>query len=415
MTEPALATSNPLSYRPTLFIPSDGSSDNDVLIQQVVLSAIQDGNGDFNHGVIRTPTYMLIDFVGGGRQLSALVQTISQLSHASLGLSAAAGAAIPIGLFITGFGSAATALFWTIPDAIDNLNSASKELFSANNLPVETDAKLAVEIARLGLANHSLYFSMGIAQIAAGAVEMCSAPIAHVFHYTPVLTGTAGTVATVVTGVALGAIYTARGAVMMTRAIKSYQIVGEFHARFKSSFENSDNRVVNALVFMKEEESKGATYLNRRINPSCLRGEDPSGKEIAYTANGIQTTNGIQKYTPAQEKEYLMRVDKGIYTEKLKLKISMTIAAAMIIGGILAIVLTAVTGGIAPLIIGLVSAIFFMSMEYIFMTYDSTGIFDTLRDYLYDAPDWLKEKSVEKIEAGPFLPQIIFSSLFQGA
>lgn len=387
-------------------------------VQSIGLRSIQNGNGDFNHDAIRTPIYMAIDFIGGGRQLAASIQAASLLFHSSTGLSAAAGAAIPIGLLTTGVGSAATALLWTIPDALDNLGSANKELFCTPiaNIEEVEEAKKAVEIARLGLANHSLYFSMGAAQIASGAVAMCTAPIAHVFHYTPVLMGTSATIATTVTGVALGAIYTARGAVMMARAVKSYLIVDEFHNAFKRSSQSEGDKVAQALTFMQDEEAKGATYLDRRVNPTCLRGKNVKGEEIAYTAKGIIAKDGTLKpYTSAEKQEYLVRVDKGIYTEKLKLKVSMTIAAAMIIGGVLAIVLTAVTGGIAPLIIGLVSAIFFMSMEYIFMAYDSTGIFDILRDSLYEAPDWLKEKSVKKEETGPTLIEFIFSTIFRAA
>lgn len=373
----------------------------------ISIPLIQKGNADFNLTPGRTFVYCSIDGIGGLRQTSTAAQSISLLSHASSNASNITGAAIPFGLLITGLLSMGTAAFWTLPDSSQALTEAQKELEAAEKaLETATDkeeskkvvmeAKHAVEISRLGLANHSLYFSMGASQTASGIVSMLSPETAHVLHYSPILTGHAANIAGLATGVALGAIYVARGGVMLTRAVKSYCLVRDFHDEFKKGFENSGSKgqtdgIHAATGFMEKAKVKGQPYLDRRIDQSCLRKTDEKGNYLGtYTEKGFQNPEGeITKYSSDSEKiEYLKRVDKGIYTEKLKHEVAITIAIAMIIGGVLAIVLSVMTGGIAALIIGLVSAIFFMSMEYIFMTYDSSSLFEWLRDRLYKEPEW---------------------------
>jgi hypothetical protein len=49
----------------------------------------------------------------------------------------------------------------------------------------------------------------------------------------------------------------------------------------------------------------------------------------------------------------------------------------------LTLALTALSHGTAPIIISLVSAVFFMAAEYIFLAYDSPKAFDSLKDFLY--------------------------------
>lgn len=63
----------------------------------------------------------------------------------------------------------------------------------------------------------------------------------------------------------------------------------------------------------------------------------------------------------------------------------MTIAAAMIIGGVLTIVLAAISGvGLAAIGISLAAAIFFFLMESVYSTYDSSFVFQKLRDFFYE-------------------------------
>jgi hypothetical protein len=135
------------------------------------------------------------------------------------------------------------------------------------------------------------------------------------------------------------------------------------------------------------------------VDTACLEKKDPEGNVVGhYTETGIQDKEGtIIKYKTDDERlDYLKGTDKGIYTKELEQKMAMAIATAMIIGGVLAIVLLSIfTCGTAPIVIGLVSAIFFMSMEYAFLTYDSSRLFEWLRDRLYSTPEWLNVAPVQ--------------------
>lgn len=359
-------------------------------------------NADFVLTSFRTAVYSFIDLVGGARQAAAAVEAVGILSHAPA-VSSIAGGIVPIGLLVTGPLSAATAAGWTIPDAYDALKKAQKSLKEAGNNPtLINDAEQVLELSKLGLANHSLYFMMGAMQTGSGIVAMCSSEgVAHLFHYTPVLTGGAANIATLVTGVGLGVIYTVRGTVMLTRAVKSYQQIHDFHLQFKECFteKKPEDRVAAAMDFMKKTAELGSTYFNRRVDTACLEKKDAKGNVIGrYTETGVQDKEGqITAYKTKEERlDYLKEVDKGIYTKELEQKMAMAIATAMIIGGILAIVLLSIfTCGTAPIVIGLVSAIFFMSMEYAFLTYDSSRLFEWLRDRLYSTPEWLNVVPVQ--------------------
>lgn len=399
MSSTASLASSLISYmgpRPNINVTNyDSKIENVDLIGR---KALIEGNADIILTLFRTITYAFVDLTGGARQISAALQAITVLAHGSSSLSGIAGAGTPIGLLITGPLCMATAVRWTIPDAYTALKQANEELNSAREIMEEPqksaavqEGKKAVQTAKLGLANQGFYLGMGAGQTASGVVAMCSVPAAQLFHYTPVLTGAAAGTAAMVTGIGLGVIYTVRGALILIRAIKSYCQVHDFHQVLKSQ-----NDIDQAVQFLQEEEKRGEAYLKRRINASCLM--DQEGHQ--YTASGIQNKDGeIQPYASLGQKiEYLKRVDKGIYTEELKHKISIVIALAMIIGGILAIALSIMlTGGIAAVIIGLASATFFICMEYVYLTYDSSKAMEWLNAILYSEPKWLQNLYLNEI------------------
>jgi len=394
--------------------PEKSASEDSII--NVVLPALpqlEKENSDYKLTAGRTVVYCTIDAVGGLRQTSTAAQGASSLaSHfqhvPSLGLqhpgqhlvallptlsraSTVANAAIPIGLLITGPLCAATGAAWTIPDSYAGLKTANEQLRTAKkNSGEEEEGKRVVEIARLGLANQSLYAGMGVAQTATGVLMMLSPNAAHVFHYAPILTGHAASVASLAAGVALGAIYTVRGGLMFARAAKSYHDVAAFQEELKKW------PTVDSVIARMQDAADGkldhdSDYIKRRVDVSCLVDE----KGNRYTAQGILKP-GAEKATPyghntAEKREYLARVDKGIYTEKFKQKVGMTIAAAMFIGGVLAIALSVMTGGLPAIIIATSSAVFFMGMEYMFLTYDSSRLFEWMRDRMYKGPEWLKE------------------------
>lgn len=334
-------------------------------------------NGDLNLTPIREPVYMGADGVGGFRQVCTIAQAGAQLAHASPIISGIANAAISIGLCLTGTVCMLTAAVWTIPDAYKSYEAVSNEYELTQQPPQEEDeteaaarelayeeAKKALPIAKLGLANQGLYFTMGAAQVAAGVIDLCSPATAQVLHYTPAMTGTAAGTAAMASGIALGAIYVVRGGIMMAKAIQSSRIVHAFEDELKAEAGKS---IQDAVNFMKKAETQGDAFLGRRLDMECLKG--------AKT-----------------DIEYLKAADKAIYTEKLKHKIAKIIATAMIIGGILAIAASCLCPGTLPLIaIMLISAVFFLSVESVFLTYDSSKIFIWLRNHLYEESPYLTE------------------------
>jgi len=386
-----VSENSPLLNPPLLLLNDGESSVSDKV--HAVAEKVQ-GNADFKLTIGRSILYVIIDGIGGGRQASTGIGAASLLAGIP-SVARVANAIIPIGLLITGPLCAGTAIAWTIPDARKNLKLAKEELQEASTPEAKKEALEAVQIAELGVANHGLYLAMGVTQTAAGVTIMCGPEAAHVFHYTPLLMAHAATIATSVTSAGLGAIYVARGTVMLTRAVKNYRLVHDFHNNFQACFNDGQESLEKAIELMENAEKSGSAYLDRRVDASCLTEKDEKNKIVkTYTASGVKDINGtITAYKTTEEKlNYLERVDKGIFTEELKHKVAMVIASVMIIGGILAIISAAIfTGGIALLIIALVSAIFFMSMEYIFIAYDSSSVFNSLRDRLYHKPKWFQK------------------------
>ena len=349
-------------------------------------------NGDLIQTPIREVVYGATDGIGAFRQVSTITGVSLELAHSSSVVSGIASTAIPLSLCVTGASCMLVSAIWTIPDSYDALKAVLAELEKAekelNELEIPLDvseeakkalsalkvvvekkleeAKIALPIAKLGLVNQILCFTMGAGQAAAGAVDICSPAVANTLHFSPLLTGGAATTAGMAAGIALGAIYVIRGSVMMTKSVKSYCIVSNFEEEFKSKTQQS---IEEAVEFMKASVDRGKPYLGRRVDSKCLK--EAEGKT---------------------DVEKLQAFDKGIFTEKLKHKIGIIIAAAMIIGGILAIVAACLFPGTLPLmIILLISSAFFLSVESVFLTYDSSKIFEWLRNKLYQESPHLTE------------------------
>jgi hypothetical protein len=404
-------------------------------------NSIQKSNGDMVLTPLREFIYaVVIDITGGvTRQTFTIINDVITLAskvHATI-LPVIACVAIPVSLLVSGIGCLVTGLAWTLPDSCDDLAKAEwelasdpqaiklknlKEMLKAPNESLMivddaekneltpaieelelagtvTEAKEAVEIARLGVVNHYFYTLMGAFQIASAGVAFASSKVAHVFHYAPALTGHAASAAAATTAIALGIVYALRGAFMLFQSVKSYKKVDEFENELKGK--KTLNKV---LKFMKKKESEvlGSSYLNRRVDTSCLIEKKNEFVTFRYTTTGIEQIikDGEKeiitkiKYKTAEDKfSYLERVSKGIYSEKFKHKIRMTIAAAMILGGVLTIVLAAISGvGLAAIGISLAAAIFFFLMESVYSTYDSSFVFQKLRDFFYERsnkPAWV--------------------------
>lgn len=384
-------------------VQAEGSTQRDKVNLLAKKNLESQGNGDFVLTSGRSLLYCFIDFIGGGRQVAAATQTSAQLlPHVSHSVSKIAGAIIPFGLLITGPIVTAVSAKWILPDGHKALKDARQELKDAkkvNDPDAKKEAKHAIFLAKLGLGNLYSMLGMGLAQTASGVTMMLTPEVAKVFHYAPVLKGAAAKAALTTTNVALGAVYAVRGGIMLYRTYHAYQPVREMRKKF------NENITLNprlTLQMLEQEEAKGDLYFERRVDPNSLDFKNDKGEVVGkYTAKGLINAQGeIIDESIEAKREYLRRVDKGIYTQALKHRVALVIAGAMIVGGITAVILSIVTAGVFPIIVGLVSALFFICMEYLFLAYDSTPLFDKLRDRLYKPnadllglEKWLQEES----------------------
>jgi hypothetical protein len=305
----------------------------------------------------------------------------------------------------------------TIPDAANTLNKADKTYKKAQRSPASQtklqEFKELVQTARLALANQVFFALMGLGQLATGITGMLGKSVAEVFKYAPVLSTHAASVATAVCGAILGAVYTIRGTLILIKCSKTLHRINQFYEKFKGPA-NSDGNAetkIDAICreFTEYSARTGATDAKQaRLNYKAAKrfgleiqenpdveycGKNNKRKPIytPFHAIGENQHNLVGKDHKAKLNQIKV-IDKGIYTEKLKQKISIIIAVSMIIAGILTILLsTVLTAGLAPLIIGIISAAFFISVELVFVTQDSKGLFDKIRDKLYHIPKWLKE------------------------
>lgn len=333
----------------------------------VELQTIKSSNADFVLTPEREATYIAIDAAGGVIQLGSGNKAVTELAGGVSMISKVIDVANPILSLIAGAAVVYTAINWTIPDAWDALQEAYK---------VTSDAEVLTS-AKLGLVNHVFYGTAGAARMGVGSVGLAS--------LSPALTGGAATLAQTVTSMFFGGVYAARGLAVLYRAQMNLRAVHQFYSEFRD-IQSIDGRI----EFMQEAEAKGEAYLNRRMDASCMQA--PEG---TYTAKGLKVGDKIIAYTEGQKKEYIKRVDKAIYTERLKHIISLIISLTMILGGIATILAATVfTGGLALFILTLVSAVFFSGMEYIFMVYDSSKLFQKLRDKLYTEPVFLDHLEV---------------------
>ncbi|MBP9840937.1 MAG: hypothetical protein KBC64_00750 [Simkaniaceae bacterium] len=288
-----------------------------------------ESNGDATTGGIKTLTYQGIDLAGGVRQTATAAGAVNEFIRRSSPLaSTISAAAAPLGLLVTGPLSAGTAVAWTIPESLKTLRETDKE------------DKQGLTSARLGLANQSLYGTMGVSQTASGSIAMASPTMAHTFHYSAALKGAAAATAGLAASVALGGIYVVRGAVMLTRSILNEKAIRDFEKDFE------DN-----------------------------------GKEVtsAYPLKTVERY--VDGYKPGLSSE---GIKKGIYIAKFKQRVSIVIALAMILGGALTLALAFTGSGHLGISIALSSAVFFTAMEFIFLSYDSGAALNKIATFFHD-------------------------------
>jgi|GEM_PF-7009351 len=259
------------------------------------------------------------------------------------------------------------------------------------------DARTATKTLHLNVENHKWYSWMGKGQ----KVLAIENGVAWGLAYKGI-TFAGLKIIEAVSSVAFGIILLIRGKSLVKRGSENYHIAHEFH----NAFRQTDN----PIAFMKNAEEidkVGPGYLMRRVNSTCLEHLDNKGNTWRCMANGMQMIKEGKKEIAngkivdltndkSYQVEYLKRVDKAIFTEELKHYLTLIIAWSMIIGGIATIVAACMLTGGLPLYITLASAVFFILMEVFFLTYDSSYLFNKLRDLCYGVKQifpcyWLKQ------------------------
>ncbi len=343
----------------------NSKADNDV-----VYNAEWDGRTTLQETVIAT-----IDTVNGVRNTMSIVGTsaafpsLTAMSKATLVIGGTTSAASFMFL-LTGVMAIIVCIASLIPLGFEELKNSSEELKAAIESKIQeriNDAAEALQEAKLCLANFIGALFMGISQIFEGAVGICTTPLlTKAFHIHAFSSASlkAGFVAG--SGCALGGIYVFRGSIQAYRAVKNLNRVNQFYEQFKNKLDPDNANLDDPMEFLNAKREIGDAYWGRRVDTSCL-------KEKAAT---LSSTN--------EEKiKHLQEVDKGIYSLQLKNRISLFIATAMIVGGIISIVLSFVTAGIVPLIFTLICFIAFTSMEFIFLSSDVTSLYQWLLDRMY--------------------------------
>ena len=276
------------------------------------------------------------------------------------------------------------------------LNSLAKEVLSLSHDIVQDDTEKTVSKEKLRLLNGKFCFLMGLAQTLFALSLFLTAAAAHVMHYAPVVIGVAGKALLSSTAITLGAVYLARGIVMAVRSAWAYHTADRLNDALKSH-KNMDE----AIRFMESVETLGSEYLQQRMSMDCLQDVDESGNlSKTYTASGMINANGaLTPYaTEDEKKKYLQRVDKAIYTQKLKAQTSGSVAASFILGGGLLIASSILSGGAAD-VVAAVSAIFFFLAERYFVRYDASKIFEAYRNKSYTPSQWTQSSVNNRVRA----------------
>ena len=319
---------------------------------------------------VQEGVWLTVDGLGTFRNICSGLGSAAEIvgSTAAKVASVAAGGIIPITFMLGGLLVLGSAAIDGIPKAVKECRGARKDFEAAETLGDSEKMKLAEEgatVAALGLTNSSLFGLMGAGMVQCGVVTLMSPVGAHLFGFAPLVTGGAATAS----GGALGAVYAVRGAIVVGRSVYNLQYLNQFENDFKASLnlkgetKEDIEESVNHAIERIENIGTGTNALGRRI-----------GENIPKLEKNASVGNKIR---------YLEAVDKGIQEKKLQQILGLIIGVAMILGGLAAIAAVFVCAPATIAIISLVSAVFFVAMESVYGTYDSSYLFGKLRDKLY--------------------------------
>jgi hypothetical protein len=308
--------------------------------------------------------YLTLDGIGTVRNISSAYVSGAAIAMTSAkAVSIIAGAFLPVLQIAGGAIALGSSVIHGFPNACKEYIGARDEyaaLAAKASSPLTMQrAKEGLTVAKLGLVNQTLGTVGAIGLTSSGIVSLMSFVGTQMSY-----------VAAPVTGAILGAGYGIRGAVILGRTVYNYRYLNQFENDFKKllQIKGKDlNQTLDGAIQMIQGFDSQPNALKRRIGEV----------DLVLPANA----------TLDQKIKYLERAHQGIHEKKLQQKISGIIGAAMFIGGLTSIAVAVMailfTGGLAIPVIGLISAIFFLAMESIFMTYDSSWIFERVKQKCY--------------------------------
>jgi hypothetical protein len=231
--------------------------------------------------------------------------------------------------------------------------------------PQDKEGKL---VAGLSVANQVCYGAFGPAFLVAGATGIASIATSGA------VSSALGTAAEIAGSGVLGGICVARGLVMMARSAINLNRLIPFHKEFHEAI-LSDK--VDAFL---REKMKDLAAMKR------VMGEDAAEKVEDY----LKGSNSISR------EELIQLIDKGIFKQKCKQWLTLSLAFLMIVGGIASIIFSA---GITAIVIGAIMGISFTLMEAQWLVFDKSDWFNALVDKCYTQPKAIASSSAEPLSA----------------
>ena len=338
--------------------------------------------------------------------------------------------AIPASLLFTGLTSVFNGTTWVVRKTLEKLDNAEKELKLKSHLSLTNreilDAKEAIIIEKITVIQQMLSVLSGIAQIAFAVLSICSESVAKIFNYSPVLTGSAVTIALKTLLVGLGVISIIRAFNLIIRFAKCNYMLSNFRSQFHSELVKSPEA---AISFIKKERDRLKKELGqfkltkedkesipefveleltakekvllqdfRKLSPKqkiqvcktnqqidlCLKKESAMGISYLTRRLGTEVAKKIFREDFNINKEFLVEIDKAMYKELFRQEVSLTGGVLMLASGMGSIVAAILTSGLSLMIVSLVSAVFSSAVESVFLSNEWTDKSDKLGNYFYE-------------------------------
>ena len=115
---------------------------------------------------------------------------------------------------------------------------------------------------------------------------------------------------------------------------------------------------------LKKESAMGISYLTRRVGSDCAK------KIFAKDFS--------------MDEEFLMEIDKGIYKEMFRHKVSLIGGVLMLGSGAGSIIAAILTSGLSLMVVSLVAAVFSSGVESLFVSNEWKSASEKLSSYFYE-------------------------------